>query len=149
METGTKTIIGAFVPALSILFCLFCIGCGKRITTTEKHYINKDSISINNSLELRQNASWSNIGSLKPFDPSKPMIIDGKQYFNVTFEFGNAVTKEVAVKANDNLSYEGSEKSGSKRESEKTDYSNLWIGLTAVIGTLFVLYLTLSKYKIL
>lgn len=150
METGTKCLIPCFAMAATgtiILLCLF--GCGKRITTTERRSFNKDSISINNSLELTQNASWSNIGSVKPFDPLKPMIIDGKQYFNVSIEFGNTAQSELSIKANDNLSYEGSEAVYAEKKTEKTDHSNLWIGLSLVIGTLFVIYITLTKYKIL
>lgn len=149
METGTKSLITSFVLAITILLTLTIWSCGKRITTTQRHEINKDSISINNSIELTQNASWSNIGSIKPFDPLKPMIIDGKQYFNVTFEFGNTAQSELNIKTTDNLSYEGSEAASAEKKTEKTDYSNLWIGLSLVIGTLFVLYLTLTKYKIL
>ena len=150
METGTKCLIPCFAMAATgtiILLCLF--GCGKRITTSERHSINKDSILINNSFELTQNASFSNIGSLKPFDPLKPMIIDGKQYFNVTFEFGNTAQSKLNIKSKDNLSYNGSEKLDIEKKTEKTDHSNLWIGLSLVIGTLFVLYITLTKYKIL
>lgn len=146
METGTKTIIGAFTLAISILFCLFVIGCGKRITSTEKHYIKNDSLKIENSVELRQNLKLSNIGKLKPFDALKPMIIDGKEYFNVTFEFDKSVDSNFQITAGNNLSYKGSDNSGSTRNTEKTDYSNIWIGLSFVIGILFVLYLTLKKY---
>lgn len=35
------------------------------------------------------------------------------------------------------------------KETQKTDYSNIWIGLSFVVGLLFILYLTLKKYKIL
>jgi len=83
---------------------------------------------------------------MKPFDVLKPMIIDGKEYFNVTFEFDKSISKELEIKSNKNLSYTGSESSESNRNTEKTDYSNIWIGLSFVIGILFVLYLTLKKY---
>jgi hypothetical protein len=149
METGTKTIIGAFVLALSILFCLFCIGCGKRIASTEKHYIKNDSLNISNHYELTQNSTFSDIGSIKPFDALKPMIINGKYYYNAIIEFDKSIKKGIEIKAGKNLSYTGSEKSEISKQTEKTDNSNLWIGLTFAIGTLFVIYLTLKKYKIL
>lgn len=147
MNKSTIHLIFCAILAITILLCVF--GCGKRVTITERHDIRKDSLSINNSLVLTQNLQLSSIGSLKPFDPLKPMIIDGKQYFNVTFEFGNTAQSELNIKAKDNLSYESSEAVNTEKKTEKTDRSNLWIGLSLVIGTLFVLYLTLTKYKIL
>lgn len=135
--------------AITIFLVLGIWSCGKRITTTEHHSIDKDSISINKSFELTQNATFNDIGSVRPFDALKPMLWNGKWYYNVIIGFDKTVTKGVDIKANDNLSYTGSESQEKGKQTEKIDHSNVWIGLTAVIGTLFVLYLTLTKYKIL
>jgi hypothetical protein len=149
METGTKTLITSFVIAITILLTSGIWSCGKRIASTEKHYIKNDSLTISNHYELTQNATFSDIGSIKPFDALKPMIIDGKWYFNTVIEFDKSIKKGIEVKAGENLSYTSSESSETSKQTEKTDNSNLWIGLTFVIGTLFVIYLTLKKYKIL
>lgn len=149
MEKGTKNIIFCFVLAITILLASTIWSCGKRTTSTAHTSIKNDSLQINNSFELTQNATWSDIGTLRPFDPLKPMIIGGNYYYNTIIGFDKSISKGIDIKANDNLSYNSSKAISAEKHTEKTDNSNLWIGLSLVIGTLFVLYLTLTKYKIL
>ncbi|HJS00718.1 MAG TPA: hypothetical protein VJ780_07280 [Flavobacterium sp.] len=147
METGTKCLIQCFVMAATgtiILLCLF--GCGKRTTSTTRTEIKNDSLRIENSFELTQNATFSDIGSVRPFDASKAMLWNGKWYYNTIIDFDKSVSSGSVLKGSENLSYTNSESQEKNKETQKTDYSNLWIGLSAVIGTLFVLYLTLKKY---
>lgn len=132
-----------------IVLITLLTSCGKRITTIEKHYIKSDSLVIDNTVQMVQNVSWNDIGSVKPFDTSKPMLWNGKWYYNTIIEFDKSIKSGIEVKANENLSYTGSESEAKEKNVEKTDYSNIWIGITFVIGTLFVLYLSLKKYKIL
>jgi len=147
MNKSTKNLIVCFLLAISILCCVF--GCGKRTTSTKHTSIKNDSLQINNSFELTQNATWSDIGMVKPFDASKPMLWNGAWYYNTIIEFDKSIKKEIDIKANDNLSYTVSDADAVSKETKKTDNSNLYIGLSLVIGTLFVIYLTLTKYKIL
>lgn len=147
MHTGTKNIIFCFVLATAILCCVF--GCGKRTTTHEKHYIKSDSLNIQNRTELKQNYTFNDIGSIRPFDPLKPIILDGKYYYNVIIDFDKSVYSGLEIKANNNLSYNGSEFEKESKETVKTDDSNLYIGLSFVIGILFVLYLSLKKHNII
>lgn len=147
MHAGTKNIIFCFVLAIAIIFCIF--GCGKRTTTYEKHYIKSDSLNIQNSTELKQNYTMANIGTLRPFDNSKPIILDGKYYYNVIIDFDKSIYSGIEIKANENLSYSGSESEKENKETVKTDNSNLYIGLSFVIGTLFVLYLSLKKHNLI
>ena len=144
MEKGTKNLIVCTFLAVTILLCVF--GCGKRTTSTTHTSIKNDSIKINNSFELSQNATWSDIGTVKPFDASKPMLWNGAWHYNTVIEFDKSIKKGIDIKTNDNLSYKGSEANARSKETKKTDNSNLYIGLSLVIGTLFVLYLTLKKY---
>jgi len=147
MEKGTKNLIVCFLRAISILCCVF--GCGKRTTSTTHTSIKNDSLHINSSFELSQNATFSDIGTIRPFDPLKPMLWNGAWHYNTVIEFDKSIKKGIDIKANDNLSYTGSETDAGSKETQKTDNSNLYIGLSLVIGTLFVIYLTLTKYKIL
>lgn len=147
MHTGNKNIIFCFVLAIIILCCIF--GCGKRTTTYEKHYVKSDSLNIQNTTELKQNYTFNDIGSIRPFDPLKPIILDGKHYYNVIIDFDKSIYSGIEIKAKDNLSYSGSESSEENKETVKTDNSNLYIGLSFVIGILFVLYLTLKKHNLI
>lgn len=147
MHTGTKNIIFCFVLATGIICCVF--GCGKRTVAYEKHYIKSDSLNIQNSTELKQNYTFNDIGSIRPFDPLKPIILDGKYYYNVIIDFDKSAYSGIEIKANESLSYNGSESEKENKETVKTDYSNLYIGLSFVIGILFVLYLSLKKHNII
>lgn len=147
MHTGTKNIILCFILATTILCCIF--GCGKRTTTYEKHYIKSDSLNIQNSTELRQNYTFNDIYSISPFDPLKPIILDGKYYYNVIIDFDKSIYSGIEIKANDNLSYSGSESATKNKETVSNNKNFLWIGLSFVIGTLFVLYLSLKKHNLI
>lgn len=147
MHTGTKILITSFTLAIVILFCVF--GCGKRTTSFERIEIKKDSLNIQNSTELKQNYTFNDIGSIRPFDPLKPIILDGKYYYNVIIDFDKSIYSGVEIKSNNNLSYIGSESETKNKETVKTDNANLYIGLSFVIGILFVLYLALKKHNII
>lgn len=146
MSNSTKCLITSFTIAVTILLMSAIWSCGKRITSTTRTEIKNDSLRIENSIELTQNTTMASIGTLQPLDNSKPMIIDGKKYFNVSIEFKKSLNGELNIKSKESLSYEGSESEAKNKETQKTDYSNIWIGLSAVIGILFVLYITLKKY---
>lgn len=147
MDKGSKTILFCAITAIVILVSLF--GCGKRVISTTQAIIKSDSLRISNILELKQNATFSDIGTVRPFDASKPMFWAGSWHYNVVLEFDKSIKKGIELKSNESLSYKASESKRRDKKSEKTDHANIWIGLSLVIGTLFVLYLTLKKYKIL
>jgi len=138
MSKATFNIILCAVLAISILLTVF--GCGERLTFTEKHRFNKDSIQVNSIVELKQNYTWGDLGSIRPYDAAKPMRIDGKDYFNAVINFDKSVKSELEVKASDNLSYIGEEVSGKITKTEKTDNSNLYIGLFFVLALFLFLY---------
>lgn len=145
MEKGTKNLIICFVLAISIL--LAYTSCGERITSTERYHIENDSLQISQSIELTQNITIAEIGALRPFDNSKPMVIDGKKYFNVTIDFKKSLKGDLNIKSNESLSYTGSENSESNRNTEKTDYSNSIIGVIFVLALFLFLYIYLKNWK--
>lgn len=147
MDKGTFNIILCALLAMIMLLCAF--GCGKRTSATTHTIIKSDSLQIANSLELIQNATFSDVGTVRPFDASKPMFWAGAWHYNVVLEFDKSIKKGVELKSNESLSYSSSRAEAEGKNTVKTDYSNIWVGLALAIGTLFVLYLTLKKYKIL
>lgn len=147
MEKGTKNIIACFLLAVSILFSIF--GCGKRTTSTAHTSIKTDSLQINNNIELKQNVTFSDIGTVKPFNPLKPMLWNGAWHYNTVIEFDKSIKKGIEIKTNNNLSYTGSESETKNKETVSNNKNFLWIGLSFVIGTLFVLYLTLKKHNLI
>ena len=134
-----------------VIFCLTAIltgvviSCGTRKTSISHHVFKSDSIIVDNSVVLSQNTRFNNIVSLKPINPLKPIIFDGKEYFNASVVFDNSEIKDFQIEQK-NLSVDVSKKSMEKvKETEKSDTSNLWIGIAFVFG-LFVYFLIRMDY---
>jgi len=144
MEKGTINLIFCAVIALVILY-----SCGHRTTATEKKQIKTDSLNTENTRVLSQNITWSNIGSIKPFDALKPMIIDGKEYFNVSLHFDKSISTGTKIEGKENLSYTGSEITSKNKQSEKTDYTILILGIFTVVALFLFLYFYLKSLKLL
>ena len=133
----------------SVNFCLAIIligvvtSCGTRKSAISHHAFKSDSIIVDNSVILRQNIRFNNIVSLKPINPLKPIVFDGKEYFNASIVFDNSEIKEFQIEQK-NLSVDVSKKSMEKvKETQKSDTSNLWIGIAFVIG--LVIYFLIRK----
>ena len=108
--------------------------CGTRKSAISHHAFKSDSIVVDNSVILSQNIRFNNIVSLKPINPLKPIIFDGKEYFNTSIVFDNSEIKDFQIEQK-NLSVDVSKKEVKKvKETEKSDTSNLWIGIAFVIG---------------
>lgn len=136
-----------------VIFCLAVIligvvtSCGTRKTKASHHVFKSDSIIVDNSVILSQNIRFNNIVSLKPISPLKPIIFDGKEYFNASIVFDNSEIKEFKVEQK-NLSVDVSKKKVEKiKEIQKSDTSNLWIGIAFVAGLLIFLWFYLPKLK--
>lgn len=119
---------------LAVILIGVVISCGTRKTKTSHHVFKSDSIIVDNSVILSQNIRFNNIVSLKPINPLKPIIFDGKEYFNASIVFDNSEIKDFQIEQK-NLSVDVSKKTMEKvKEIEKSDTSNLWIGIAFVIG---------------
>lgn len=147
MSKYTKCLITSFILSIVILSAVF--GCGKRITSTTRTEIKNDSLRIENSIELTKNATFNDIGSVRPFDALKPMLWNGKWYYNTIIDFDKSISSGSVLKGNENLSYASSGEKKKVKEVESNNRNLLWIGLSFVVGLLFIVYLTLKKYKIL
>ena len=116
------------------------ISCGTRKSAISHHVFKSDSIIVDNSVILGQNIRFNNIVSLKPINPLKPIIFDGKEYFNASVVFDNSEIKDFQIEQK-NLSVDVSKKSMEKvKETEKSDTSNLWIGIAFVLVIGLVIY---------
>ena len=123
------------------------ISCGTRKTKTSHHVFKSDSIIVDNSVILGQNIRFNNIVSLKPINPLKPIIFDGKEYFNASVVFDNSEIKDFQIEQK-NLSVDVSKKSMEKvKETEKSDTSNLWIGIAFVVGLFVFLWFYLTRIR--
>ena len=123
------------------------ISCGTRKAETSHHVFKSDSIIVDNSVVLSQNTRFNNIVSLKPINPLKTMIIDGKEYFNASIVFDNSEIKDFQIEQK-NLSVDVSKKSMEKvKETQKSDTSNLWIGIAFVFGLFVFLWFYLPRIR--
>lgn len=103
--------------------------CGKRTTSYSRAEIKTDTLHYNTQLELRQNSTLFDVFSLYPIDNTKPIIYNGISYYNASIRFDKSKFDNIEIVANENLS-QGSVSSNIKeKETEKTDYSNVYIGL--------------------
>ena len=130
-----------------LLILLLLISCGTRKTSQQKTTFKSDSLSIENTRVLKQNIELRDIYSIKPFDVLKPMVIDGKEYFNASIVFDNSEIKEFQIEQK-KLSVDVSKKSVEKvKEIEKSDTSNLWIGIAFVVGLFVFLWFYLPRIR--
>ena len=128
---------------LAVILIGVVISCGTRKTAISSHVFKSDSIIVDNSVVLSQNTRFNNIVSLKPINPLKPIIFDGKEYFNASIVFDNSVIKEFQIEQK-NLSVDVSKKNVEKvKEIQKSDTANLWLGIAFVIG--LVIYFLIRK----
>lgn len=123
-----------------LLLLLIITSCGKRTTSNQSTYFKTDSLSVQNSRILSQNIRFNDIVELVPFDNSKPMIIDGKKYFNVSIRYDKSKFEDFKIEDNIKIIEVSKEDKTSNKQTEKKDNSNLWIGIVFVVGICLVLY---------
>ena len=112
---------------LLIIFLL--ISCGTRKTSQQKTTFKSDSLSIENTQVLKQNIELRDIYSIKPFDVLKPMVIDGKEYFNATIVYDKSKFDNFEVSQGEKVIRIETEKEVKNKESEKTDYTILFASM--------------------
>jgi len=117
------------VPFYLIVTLFAVLSCGKRITSHERILIKTDSLKYSKFQEIQSNFTFNDISELKPIDISKPMVINGIYYYNAAIKFDKSIISSENKKEGLNLSYTSSEKETNIKKTEKTDNSNLYIGL--------------------
>lgn len=134
---GTKSVICFMLVILSGVVT----NCGTRKKEIKKEYIKKDSIiSTITHRNIKVDSNYTiDFSSFKihPIDLTKPIVMNGVKIENASIE--KTSKKEVGnVSKVDNSIIEQNKKGTSievKKEvqRESSDYSNLWIGLFAVL----------------
>lgn len=121
---------------------------GTRKTSLTKHRIETDTLSINNSVVLKQNIELRDIQQLNPFDASKPIRINGKDYFNVSIVFDKSKFSNFEIEKNINAKSGSIKEEVKIKETEKTDYTILVLGAILIIGAFIFLWFYLKKYTL-
>ena len=134
---GTKSV--NFCLAILVMFAV--ISCGKRTTSIDKTYSKKDTLITNlTHKNIKVDSNYTiDFSSFKiyPIDLSKPIVVNGTKIENATIE--KTTKKEMGNVSKVDNSIIKIDKKGTSIESKKefqkesSDYSNLWIGLLAVL----------------
>jgi len=130
-----------------IFIILLLTSCGSRKVENDKYTFKADSLSVNNERILSQNNRFNNIYSIKPFDASKPLIIDGKEYFNASIEFDNSIITNYEDISKNNITQTKKEIVKKSKKSDKKDNTILYIGLSFVAGIIALLFSKLPSLR--
>ena len=128
-----------------LLILLLLISCGTRKTSQQKTTFKSDSLSIENTRVLKQNIELRDIYSIKPFDVLKPMVIDGKEYFNATIVYDKSKFDNFEVSQGEKVIRIETEKEVKNKESEKTDYTILFASMFFILCLFVFLWFKLKK----
>lgn len=123
--------------------------CGTRTTWKSRTLFEADTLSISNYFELKQNSGFNDILELHPIDVTKPIIYNGVSYYNASIRFDKSKFENLEIVGKENLSQRVTSSDKEIRETKKTDYSNLYIGLAFAFGSFIILYLVLKSKKII
>ena len=124
---------------------MLLISCGTRKTSQQKTTFKSDSLSIENTRVLKQNIELRDIYSIKPFDALKPMVIDGKEYFNATIVYDKSKFDNFEVSQGEKVIRIETEKEVKNKESEKTDYTILFASMFFIAFLFIFLWFKLKK----
>jgi len=127
-----------FALLLSLIWLM--MSCGTRKVET----IHKDSISINNSYSQGEKIVLGNTFTYTPIDALKPIKIDGKEYQNVII----TNNKDRIVEKWKNRNITKTITVEKKKQSEKSDYSIMWIGIAFVIVAGIVAYFKIPSIRL-
>lgn len=114
---------------IAVIILLLLSSCGTRKVSNKQTTFKSDSLIIENKHVLSQEIILKDIFILKPFDTLKPMIIDGKSYFNVVITNDKSKINKIEDKTENKVSSIKKESETKIKESEKTDSTLLYIGL--------------------
>ena len=128
-----------------LLIIFLIVSCGTRKTSQQKTAFKSDSLSVENTLVLKQNIELRDIYSIKPFDVLKPMIIDGKEYFNATIVYDKSKFDNFEVSQGEKVIRIETEKEVKNKESEKTDYTILFASMFFIAFLFIFLWFKLKK----
>lgn len=134
--------------AILILLLFFVYGCGgKRNTGKEYHEISSNYSFNDKSYILSQNVRLNDIGELVPIDNTKPFIIDGKEYFNVSIKFDKSKFEDFELNKKEIGTVTGNSEITDNKQTEKSDNTILWVFIALIVCSFIFLWFYLPKLK--
>lgn len=118
---------------IAVVILLLLSSCGTRKVSNKQTTFKSDSLIIENKHVLSQEIILNDIFILKPFDTLKPMIINGKSYFNVVITKDKSKISKIEDKTENKVSGVKKESETKNKKTEKTDYTIMIIGLVSLI----------------
>lgn len=118
---------------IAIVIMLLLSSCGVRKINNQKIDIKTDSIVVENKRILEQNSTFNEILLITAIDSLKPLIINGKSYYNAKISYSK--NKAITLKTKDEFKATTLKKDKVKKikVSEKTDNTVLYIGLFLIL----------------
>jgi len=132
----------------TIIILLLLSSCGTRKVSNKQTTFKSDSLIIENKHVLSQEIILNDIFTLKPFDTLKPMIINGKSYFNVVITNDKSKINKIEDKTENKVLSIKKESETKIKESKKTDDAVLYIGLFFVLCLFVFLWFYLKRTSI-
>jgi len=132
----------------TIIILLLSSSCGTRKVCNKQTTFKSDSLIIENKHILSQEIILNDIFTLKPFDTLKPMIINGKSYFNVVITNDKSKINKIEDKTENKVLSIKKESETKIKESKKTDDAVLYIGLFFVLCLFVFLWFYLKRTSI-
>jgi len=133
---------------IAVIILLLLSSCGTRKVSNKQTAFKSDSLIIENKHVLSQEIILNDIFTLKPFDTLKPMIINGKSYFNVVITNDKSKINKIEDKTENKVSSIKKESETKIKESEKTDNTLLYIGLFFILCLFVFLWFYLKRTSI-
>ena len=133
---------------IAVIILLLLSSCGTRKVSNKQTTFKSDSLIIENKHVLSQEIILNDIFILKPFDTLKPMIINGKSYFNVVITNDKSKINKIEDKIENKVSNIKKESEVKIKESKKTDNTILYIGLFFVLCLFIFLWFYLKRTSV-
>jgi len=128
-----------------LLILLLLISCGTRKASLTKYDIKVDSISIDNKRILKHEIIFNDIYTITPFDSNKPVIINGKEYYNASIKYDKSKFDNFQIEDNTKIIEIKKDIVIKEKQTEKKDNSNLWIGIVFVVCLFTFLWFKTGK----
>lgn len=136
-KKGNKSIIISILLSL-IIICFFLTSCGTRKVENQELEIKSSKMKDSSSIELIQELSLNDILIAEPKDKSKPMIINGKSYYNASVKIDK--TKKIKTEKKEIKKSEKEKKSDrvKVKKTEREDYTFFVVIILILIMSYYI-----------
>ena len=131
-----------------LILILIFVSCGTRKTDRQYHEFKSNYSFNDSSYTLNQNIRLNDIGELVPIDNTKPFIVDGKEYFNVSIKFDKSKFEDFELNKKNIGTSTGQSEILETKQTEKSDNTILWIFIALIVCGFVFLWLYLPKLRI-